>query len=223
MTEEPVTRTLQAPEAPALADDPDDTATDHGRVGYGRIGRFSPLVLGLLLLLIVLGIWGVQRDDRPGAAPLGQMTGEPAPDFTLTLLDGSSLRLADLRGQVVVLNFWASWCAPCREEMPELQAYWEEAQRDREETTIVGVGVRTDVNQDARDLVEAGGFTYPIGRDTNTDQPGIGPIEAAFGVPSAYPSTVVIGPDGTVDGFHLGPLTTERLRWLVDEARSASS
>jgi hypothetical protein len=80
----------------------------------------------------------------------------------------------------------------------------------------------TDVDKNARDFVEAGGFTYPIGRDTNTDQPGIGPIEAAFGVPNAYPSTVVIGPDGIVDGFQLGPLTVERLRWLVDEARTGS-
>ena len=221
MSHDPAFRPL--PKASALADDPDDAAIDHGRVGYGRLGRFSPLVLGVLLLLVVAGTWWVQRDAQPGAAPLGQMTGQPAPDVTLTLLDGGSLRLADLRGDVVVLNFWASWCAPCREEMPELQAYWEEAQRNGEATTIVGIGVRTDVNQDARDFVEAGGFTYPIGRDTNTDQPGIGPIEAAFGVPSAYPSTVLIAPDGTVDGFHLGPLTTERLRWLVDEARTGSS
>ena len=211
------------PEAPALTDDPDEEAMDHGRVGYGRLGRFSPLVLGVLLLLVVAGTWWVQRDAPPAAAPLRQMTGEPAPDVTLTLLNGSSLQLADLRGDVVVLNFWASWCAPCREEMPELQTYWEEAQRDGEKTTIVGVGVRTDVDQDARDFVEAGGFSYPIGRDTNINQPGIGPIEAAFGVPSAYPSTVLIAPDGTVSGFHLGPLTTERLRWWVDEARTGTS
>ena len=221
MSHDPSFRPLS--ERSALADDPDDATTDHGRVGYGRLGRFSPLVLGVLLLLVVAGTWWVQRDARPAAAPLGQLSGEPAPDVTLTLLDGSSLRLADLRGDVVVLNFWASWCAPCREEMPELQTYWDEAQRDGEKTTIVGVGVRTDVDQDARDFVNAGGFSYPIGRDTDTDQPGIGPIEAAFGVPSAYPSTVLIGPDGTVDGFQLGPLTTERLRWLVDEARIGSS
>jgi peroxiredoxin len=170
----------------------------------------------------VAGTWWVQRDDRSDAAPLGQLTGEPAPDVTLTLLDGDSLRLADLRGDVVVLNFWASWCTPCREEMPELQTYWDETQRNGEKTTIVGVGVRTDVDQDARDFVAAGNFTYPIGRDTETDRPGIGPIETAFGVPSAYPSTVLIAPNGTVDGFHLGPLTTERLRWLVDEARKES-
>jgi peroxiredoxin len=179
-------------------------------------------VLGLLLALVVAGIWWTQRDAPPGAASLGQMAGEPAPDVTLTLLDGSPLRLSDLRGQVVVVNFWASWCEPCRAEMPELQAYWDAAQLAGEQTTIVGVGIRTDVEKNARDLVAAGGFTYPIGRDTNTDQPGIGPVEAAFGVPSAYPSTVVISPDGIVDGFHLGPLTTERLRWLVEEARNGS-
>ena len=209
-------------EAPALADEPDDAASDHGRVGYGRIGRYSPLALGLLLALVVAGIWWTQRDDAPGTASLGQMAGEPAPDVTLTLLDGSPLRLADLHGRVVVVNFWASWCEPCRTEMPELQAYWDAARLAGEQTTIVGVGIRTDVDKNARDFVEAGGFTYPIGRDTNTDQPGIGPIEAAFGVPSAYPSTVVIGPDGIVDGFQLGPLTVERLRWLVDEARTGS-
>jgi hypothetical protein len=103
--------------------------------------------------------------------------------------------------------------------MPELQAYWDAAQERGEQTVIVGVGVRTDVDADARAFVETGGFTYPIGRDTATDQPGIGPVEAAFGVPNAYPSTIVIRPDGVVDTFHLGPLNAEMVGWMVDQAR----
>ena len=209
------------PDVPALADDPEDT-TDHGRVGYGRLGRFSPLLLGLLLLVVIAAIWWGER-DTPEAAPMpGSVTGEQAPDVTLTLLDGDTLRLADLGGKVVVLNFWASWCTPCRTEMPELQAYWDEARRTGEQTEIIGVGVRTDVDAKAREFVAAGGFTYPIGRDTDTDRPGIGPIETAFGVPSAYPSTVIIRPDGVVDRYHLGPLNAEMLRLMVAEARQAS-
>jgi peroxiredoxin len=209
------------PGAPALPDEPDDAA-DHGRIGYGRLGRFSPLLLGALLLLALLGIWWAQRDASPAAPSPVEAIGEPAPDVTLTLLDGEKLRLANLRGNVVVLNFWATWCEPCRAEMPELQAYWDEARQSGEQTEIVGVGVRTDKDDAARAFVAQGGYTYPIGRDTDTDQPGIGPIETAFGIPSAYPATVVIRPDGIVDRYHLGPLNRVMLRQMVDEARKAA-
>ncbi|MGH2618158.1 MAG: TlpA family protein disulfide reductase [Thermomicrobiales bacterium] len=221
MTDRPATNAL--PEAQALPDDPEDAGVDHGRVGYGRFGRYSPLALGVILLLVVVGIWWVQRDETALGPSPGRATGETAPDIALTLLDGSPLRLTDLRGSVVVLNFWASWCAPCRQEMPELQSFWEEGQQTGEKTVIVGVGVRTDHDEDARALVAEGGYTYPIGRDTDTEQPGVGPIEAAFGIPNAYPSTIIIRPDGIVDRYHLGPLNTEMLRLMVDEARAASA
>jgi peroxiredoxin len=207
------------PEVPEV---PEDQTVDHGRVGYGRFGRFSPLLLGILLALVLAAIWWLQR-DAPAVSPPLSAVDKPAPDVALTLLDGESLRLADLHGKVVVLNFWASWCEPCRQEMPALQAYWDAARQSGEQTEIVGVGVRTDTDAKARAFVADGGFTYPIGRDTDTDQPGIGPIEAAFGVPSAYPATVVIRPDGIVDRYHLGPVTGEMLRWMVDQARNAST
>lgn len=211
------------PGAPALADDAAEALADQGRIGYGRLGRYSPLALGLLLVLAVGGVWWGQRGALTTEPGLKVAAGEAAPDVTLTLLDGTPLRVADLRGNVVVLNFWASWCAPCRTEMPELQAVWEEAQATREKLVIVGVGVRTDVDEKARAFVAAGGFTYPIGRDNNTDQPGVGPIEAAFGIPSAYPATIVIRPDGTVDRYFLGPVNAKMLRLMIDKARAASA
>jgi cytochrome c biogenesis protein CcmG, thiol:disulfide interchange protein DsbE len=220
MTSESVEQPFAA--ASALADDPDGVTADHGRVGYGRLGRFTPLALGLLLLGALIVIWWVQRDSQATGPAPGSMTGEVAPDVSLTLLDGGTLRLADLRGKVVVLNFWASWCEPCRDEMPELQAFWNEARRNGEQTEIIGVGVRTDTDDKARRFVADGEFRYPIGRDTDTERPGVGPIEAAFGIPGAYPATVVIRPDGTVDRYHLGPLNRAMLRLMVDEARAAT-
>jgi peroxiredoxin len=59
-----------------------------------------------------------------GAQAASPKIGQPAPDFTLTMLDGSKVTLADLKGQVIVLNFWATWCGPCREELPLLDSYY---------------------------------------------------------------------------------------------------
>lgn len=208
-------------EAPTTSElDPEsDDNVEHGRVGYGRWARYSPLALGLLLLAAVAFIGFGQRAESPASPSPGQATGQPAPDVSLTLLDGEQVELASLRGKVVVLNFWASWCEPCRAEMPLLQEFWDDARASGENTEILGVGIRTDRDEDARAFVAQGNFTYPIGRDTDIEGPGIGPIEAAFGVPPAYPSTVVIRPDGIVDRYHLGPVNAELLRLMVDEAR----
>ncbi len=208
----------------AAADDQQPLATapaaedDEGRVGYGRYARFSPAALALLLIAGLAAIGLVQsRDDEP-TAPVSQLVGKPAPDVTLTLLDGLPLRLADFRGSVVVLNFWASWCPYCPEEMRLLQAVADNATRTGESLAVVGVGLRTDQNDRARAMVHDLGLTYPIGRDTATDEPGIGPIERAFGLSTNVPATVFIRPDGIVDGVHLGPLTADQLRSRVGKA-----
>ena len=219
----PSTTTLPLDPLVVDADRRRDPDGAHGRIGYGHYARFTPVALAALLILSLGAIGLRQRGSDAPAVWAARLTGEPAPDVTLTLLDGTPLRLADLRGSVVVLNFWASWCRPCRDEAPLLQALSDEAARSGEPTVVVGVGVRTDNDADARAFVRELGLTYPIGRDTATDAPGRGPIELTFGIPSAYPATIFIRPDGVVDRYHPGPLTAEQLHAAVAEARGAST
>jgi peroxiredoxin len=179
------------------------------------------LALLMILGLLVIGLvqWRSPAEEPPIARP-GQLPGMTAPDVELTLLDDTLIALSDYRGSVTVVNFWASWCKPCRAEMPLLQALHEAAAASGEKTAVVGVGIRTDHDADARAFVEQLGLTYPIGRDTATEEPGIGPVERAFGINGIYPSTIIIRPDGIVDRVLLGEFTASQLRFAVDEARA---
>jgi thiol-disulfide isomerase/thioredoxin len=129
---------------------------------------------------------------------------------TLTRFDGTPLRLADLRGSVVVVNFWASWCDPCRREAPAFQS--------ASDAVIVGVGLKNDQDDDARAFVAELGLTYPIGRDTGGDNPSRGPIELAFGIDPFYPTTIFIRPDGVIDAVHVGELDADAIRAGIEAA-----
>jgi cytochrome c biogenesis protein CcmG/thiol:disulfide interchange protein DsbE len=98
-------------------------------------------------------------------APPKSLVGKQGPDFTLPLLGTSNTLSSDeLKGRPVVLNFWASWCTPCREEAPALQSAWE--RYEEQGVRIVGVNLQ-DSEQDAKDFVKEFGITYPVVRDTN--------------------------------------------------------
>ena len=98
----------------------------------------------------------------PTVAPPELELGAPAPDFQVTRFDGDTLRLSELHGQVVVLNFWASWCPPCRREMPAFEDAWLDSRDDG----VVFVGLATgDIEADARAFAAQVGVTYPLGLD----------------------------------------------------------
>jgi thiol-disulfide isomerase/thioredoxin len=123
----------------------------------------------------------------------------PAPDFEVPLLDGSTFRLADHIGrQVIVINFFATWCGPCRQEMPELLRYYEQ-QAARAPFVFVAIDAeekRATVEQFARDLT----LTFPIGLDESGD------IQKKYGV-SSFPTTVIIGADGRVALYETGMIS----------------
>ena len=209
---------------PTLADDDTDPdREEQGRIGYGRWGKWSPIGLGLLILLSVVAVWIADRagDDAADDPPSSTTTGElkeprPAPDFEIALLNGEgTVSLDELAGKTVVLNFWASWCGPCREEMPALQASWEAHQGD--DVVFVGVGAKNDKQGDAEAFAAEYGITYPIGRDTEGGDNLSGEAEKGYGV-RLYPATFFITPDGMINEIVFGAMDTDRLETSIANA-----
>ena len=119
---------------------------------------------------------------------------EEAPDFTLKSLDGANLRLEEYRGQVVLINFWASWCGPCRQEMPLLDRL-----HHRYEDTgfaVLGINVEGDADS-AREIVDKTAVTFPILIDAGQKVSELYSLEA-------MPSTIVVDRDGVIRYIHLG-------------------
>jgi cytochrome c biogenesis protein CcmG/thiol:disulfide interchange protein DsbE len=162
------------------------------------------VVVGCVVAGTALLGFGLSRD--PGVVP-SALVGRPAPDFSLRTLDGTeTVRLSELRGQVVVINFWASWCVECRVEHPALQAAWQRY-RDRG-VTLVGIPFQDRLADSRRYAAETGGG-WPLVED-----PGSA-TALAYGV-YGVPETVFVGPDGRVAHRVVGPVTFEVLsRWIA--------
>jgi len=172
-------------------------------------------------ILFVVGIlvWGViQNDGQPGRPGVNSdfgnvpVTAQADADFDLIALDGESISLSSLQGKVVMVDFWSSWCAPCRAEAPVLaEAYrtW----RDRG-VEFVGIAI-WDQNDDVREFVAANGIEYPNAIDAD------GQVAIEFGV-SGIPEKFFVMPDGEIVRKIVGPNTRRSLDdilgQLVDEA-----
>ncbi len=166
------------------------------RRGYGRW-----LVAGLRLGLMLLLGWGL----RLGAA--SPVESGPAPDFTLTTFDGETITLSDLRGQVVIINFWASWCPPCRDEAAYLEATW----RKYRDLGVVFLGVDyVDTEPNALAYIEEFGITYPSGPDIGEK------IALAYRI-KGVPETFYVDKQGEVRGVKIGPLFPPELDEIIEE------
>ncbi|MGH2452424.1 MAG: TlpA family protein disulfide reductase [bacterium] len=167
-------------------------------------------VLGALAAVLAVLALGVAREKPPWSTPL---VGAPAPDFTLDLFEGDRLRLADLRGRVVLINFWASWCTACKQESPVLQWTWV-TYRPRG-LVLVGVNI-WDRQQDALAMIREFGKTYPNGPDLS------GKILQDYGV-TGIPETFFIDRSGRIALKHLGPVTRELIISNVEPLLSGSA
>lgn len=131
----------------------------------------------------------------------------PAPQYSFTALDGAIVDSDQLRGKVVVLNFWATWCGPCRLEMPSLQSLHE----DRAADGVIVLGLATDngSGSEVPDFLKERGITYPVGRATSRHI-------RAFGKISAIPTTYIIDRKGVIRHKVVGYFAPPALRLAVD-------
>ncbi|HEX6127483.1 MAG TPA: redoxin domain-containing protein, partial [Candidatus Limnocylindria bacterium] len=168
------------------------------RAAADRLGSRVPrswLVTAALLPLLVLGAWGALLLSRD-AGSAGASIGSEAPDFALADLDGNPIRLSELRGRPVVVNFWASWCGPCVDEFPLL----DEAARSHAPDGLAVIGiVFRDNSEAARTFMQRMGAAWPAAMD-----PGEA-IAERYGI-YGPPETFFIDRDGIVTARQVGPL-----------------
>ena len=164
------------------------------------------LVLGLVAGLVVfvgLPRWPaeVAAGSTPSTPAPAPVVGAPAPDFTVQDLAGNTVTLSALKGQVVVINFWATWCGPCRLEMPALQAKYDDHKDDGLTVLAVNWG---DTNEAAGVFVDELGLTFPVLMDPGDTVNNLYRVRG-------YPTTYFINRDGMIDQQHVGILSDSQL------------
>lgn len=169
------------------------------------IGRNLVIIGGTLFLVIILTVMAINLNKVESV----QLQGNPAPEFTLPLFDQfeqDQLTLSELRGQVVVINFWASWCVECYKEAALLEQAWQE-HRDQ---GVIFMGVDyLDTDKEALAYMAQYGITYPSGPDIGDD------ISRAFAI-TGVPETFFIDKDGNIAHVQIGPITRSQLYALLD-------
>ena len=178
--------------------DPPMTA-GRGTLELRRLPR-RVLVLAAAVPLLLLGVLGIALIARgPSVSPT--TIGSVAPDFSLIDLDGNPVRLAELHGSPVIVNFWASWCEPCVDEFPLLRAAAEEHVDDG--LVVLGI-VYQDRSEAARAFMDRNGGTWQALMDPGDR------VAQAYNI-FAPPETYFVGRDGTIVARHIGQFTAESL------------
>ncbi|MBJ8103774.1 MULTISPECIES: redoxin domain-containing protein [Bacillus] len=131
--------------------------------------------------------------------------GKSAPDFELTKLDGTKVKLSDLKGKKVILNFWATWCGPCQQEMPDMEAFYKE---HKENVEILAINYTPSEKgggeEKVRNFAKEKGITFPILMDKNID------VTTAYKV-ITIPTSYFIDTKGVIQDKFIGPMTQKEM------------
>lgn len=147
----------------------------------------------------------------------GLAINDEAPDFELTSLTGDTVKLSDYRGKTVMLNFWASWCPPCRVEMPHMETYYQEY-KEEENIEILAVNMTTlerGSKEKVAEFVDKHHLTFPILMDEEGD------IMDLYKV-MVYPTTYIVNPEGIITDKVMIPLDVDVIKWLIENSNEVS-
>jgi len=135
----------------------------------------------------------------------------PAYDFTLLDQNGKEHKLSEYKGKVVFLNFWATWCPPCIEEMPHIEELYKEYNLNKDEVVILGVtGIRDQTEQEIKDFLDENNYTFPTVIDKT------GEIFTNYNI-SSYPTTFMIDKDGKIYGYTVGALSKDIMKQIIKQ------
>ena len=161
-----------------------------------------------IAIILILSIMGYAIFGDRIIVKESPLVGYGAPEFTLALFDGSTVKLSDLKGKAILLNFWASWCIPCRDEAPALESSWLKYRNKK--VAFLGVNIWDD-DSNALSYMEKYGGGYPNGKDPE------GQIAVDYGV-AGVPETYFIDPTGKITEKYTGPLDENKIDFYMGRA-----
>jgi cytochrome c biogenesis protein CcmG/thiol:disulfide interchange protein DsbE len=193
MTEEVLSGSSPIPEVES-ADEAPDTETARSDQSWRREALWRTIIVAVLATFVGFLVIGLNRTNESGQRASGE-----APVFEFTTFDGATISSTELLGQGVVLNYWASWCNPCRDEAALLESTW----RREEANGIVFIGLDyLDQEHSALAYLAEFDITYPNGPDIRSA------AARRYGI-KGVPETFFIGPDGTIVDHVIGPILNQ--------------
>lgn len=173
---------------------------------------YGNITAAIALILLATGgfIIAFQKEGKtaplPSEVQATKTTGQGAMDFSLSDLNGKTVNLSDYQGQVVMVNFWASWCPPCTAELPTIQAFYESHQADG--FVVLAVNAHENPN-DVRTFINNRGFSFPVLLDSDAS------VMDSYGI-RALPMSFIIDKSGNVQYIHRGEIDTATLKAKVE-------
>lgn len=196
---------------------------DKVKLKSAKLKTFGGYIILLMGLLVLINGITTPKFIRPAYAQGSNSTGESgvimAPDFTLVDQYGTIHTLSDYKGKTVFLNFWATWCPPCKREMPHIEDIYKEYGSNEEDVIILGVAFPNEGGEKSKqgiiEFLEDKNYTFPVVFDESSN------LSYYYNI-SVYPTTFIINPEGGIEGYLQGAMRKDDMRSIIDQVKDKS-